>query len=106
MSSRCVLSLATIRVDSCITFVQASTIDPFLTAILPMILKFLSREYELPTYTSSVETPYSQFIADLGLPAPGGIPELLLHRLGLDPIVQHRAESILLIKPPKRQRNK
>ncbi|KAL1719242.1 hypothetical protein EV715DRAFT_199504 [Schizophyllum commune] len=85
---------------------EASTIDPFLTAILPMILKFLSREYELPTYTSSVETPYSQFIADLGLPAPGGIPELLLHRLGLDPIVQHRAESILLIKPPKRQRNK
>ncbi|KAL1700249.1 hypothetical protein EV121DRAFT_273184 [Schizophyllum commune] len=85
---------------------ETSTIDPFLTAILPMILKFVSREYELPTYTSSVETPYSQFIADLGLPAPGGIPELLLHRLGLDPILQPRAESILLIKPPKRQRNK
>ncbi|KAI4521440.1 hypothetical protein K525DRAFT_201242, partial [Schizophyllum commune Loenen D] len=78
--------------------VQKSVVNPFLVASNPLLLKFVSPEYDIPRYTPSSDTPHSKFITDLRLPDLGGNPDLLLDRLGEDPELRALISYIVQIR--------
>ena len=78
--------------------VQKSVVNPFLVASNPLLLKFVSPEYDIRRYTPSSDTPHSKFITDLRLPDLGGNPDLLLDRLGEDPELRALISYIVQIR--------